>query len=91
MGENGYVVDTNDRTCSCRMWELSGIPCCHAISAIYYLKDYPYNYVAGCYKIDRCKAAYGHYLQPLNGEKLWPKDTCEPMLPPPHRRMPGRP
>jgi len=37
------------------------------------------------------KAAYGHYLQPLNGEKLWPKGTCEPMLPPPHRRMSGRP
>ena len=91
MGENGYVIDTNARTCSCRMWELSGIPCCHAISAIYYLNDDPYKYVASCFKVEMCKKAYGHYMQPLNGEKLWPKDNSQAMLPPPQRRMPGRP
>lgn len=64
---------------------------CHAILAIYYLNDNPYKYVANCFKVEMCKITYGHYMQPLNGEKLWPKDNCQAMLPPPQRRMPGRP
>lgn len=30
-------------------------------------------------------------MQSMNGEALWPQDPCEKVLPPPHRRMPGRP
>ena len=26
-----HVVDQHNRTCSCRKWDLSGIPCGHAI------------------------------------------------------------
>lgn len=28
------VVNLVARTCSCRKWEVTGIPCCHAVSAI---------------------------------------------------------
>ncbi|XP_012852893.1 PREDICTED: uncharacterized protein LOC105972477 [Erythranthe guttata] len=29
-------VNIDEKTCSCRRWQLSGIPCAHAISAMYY-------------------------------------------------------
>lgn len=35
IGGSKNVVDLGLRTCSCRRWELTGIPCKHAISAIY--------------------------------------------------------
>ena len=32
--DEGYVVDIPCKTCSCRAWELSGLPCFHAIVAM---------------------------------------------------------
>lgn len=32
-GENAFVVDLNKRTCSCREWDITGIPCIHAMSS----------------------------------------------------------
>lgn len=28
------VVNVNQRTCSCKKWEITGMPCKHAVSAI---------------------------------------------------------
>lgn len=49
------------------------------------------DYVSEWYKIRTAKSAYTYKLQPVNGVKLWPKTSCEPLLPPLARRMPGRP
>ncbi|GKB57779.1 multidrug resistance-associated protein 5 [Tanacetum coccineum] len=29
-GSEGFTIDKGKRTCSCRMWQLSGLPCVHA-------------------------------------------------------------
>ncbi|KAL2237311.1 UNVERIFIED_CONTAM: hypothetical protein Sindi_0922800, partial [Sesamum indicum] len=55
-----YAVDLSNHTCSCRKWELSGIPCKHAISAIFNQKDHPKDYIDDCYSViaykeDICK------------------------------------
>ncbi|OMO57550.1 Zinc finger, PMZ-type [Corchorus olitorius] len=34
-GRMCYIVKLDRRTCSCRYWQISGIPCCHAICAIW--------------------------------------------------------
>ncbi|GJV64238.1 multidrug resistance-associated protein 5 [Tanacetum coccineum] len=34
-GSEGFTVDEGKRTCSCRMWQLSGIPCVHATKSMY--------------------------------------------------------
>ena len=31
------TVDMGSRTCTCRKWDMSGIPCCHAFSCIFFL------------------------------------------------------
>jgi hypothetical protein len=33
-GEKTYEVNLDRRTCSCRKWDLSGLPCNHVVSAI---------------------------------------------------------
>lgn len=90
-GDDGYVVDFKTLTCSCRHWEINGIPCPHAVSAIYYMKDEPEKFMSKWYMIEVTKSAYGHYLKPLNGEKLWRRTPYDKFLPPRCRRMPGRP
>ncbi|GKA01748.1 multidrug resistance-associated protein 5 [Tanacetum coccineum] len=33
-GSEGFTVDEGKRTCSCRMWQLSGLPCVHATKRV---------------------------------------------------------
>ena len=42
--DDRFTVDLEQKTCSCRAWDLNGIPCSHGVSAIFYmnfrLEDY---------------------------------------------------
>jgi len=33
-GTNGFVVNMYAKTCTCKVWELSGIPCTHALAVM---------------------------------------------------------
>ncbi|KAF9610900.1 hypothetical protein IFM89_025434 [Coptis chinensis] len=90
-GDEKYVVDLATRSCACRMSELVGIPCRHAVTAIYSLKENPDIYVHRCYIVKVYQKAYNHFMKPLNNEKLWPVTIREIILPPLSRRMLGRP
>jgi len=39
--DHRFTVNLDERTCSCRFWQLSGLPCPHAISCIYYCGGMP--------------------------------------------------
>ncbi|KAH7867298.1 hypothetical protein Vadar_031580 [Vaccinium darrowii] len=47
-----YMVDLKAMTCGCRMWDLTGIPCKHAVSAITLNKQKPDEYIHPCYTRD---------------------------------------
>ncbi|GJW69186.1 mutator type transposase [Tanacetum coccineum] len=93
-----YVVNLNQRTCSCRKWEISGIPCKHAIAAIHDMADngndvgIPEDWVHDSYKLATWKAVYSHKVNPVNGRELWSKFDCPTTLLPPkiHPQI-GRP
>ncbi|CAL9030592.1 unnamed protein product [Prunus brigantina] len=53
-----FVVDLRAKTCSCRRWNLSGIPCPHAISAIFQRCENPIAYVDACYKLETYMKTY---------------------------------
>ncbi|XP_059461824.1 uncharacterized protein LOC132190802 [Corylus avellana] len=40
-----YVVNLLRKTCGCRQWDMTGIPCAHAVSAIWFFNANPENYV----------------------------------------------
>ncbi|GKB62529.1 mutator type transposase [Tanacetum coccineum] len=84
-----YVVNLSQKTCSCRKWEISGIPCKHAIAAIHDMADngndvgIPEDWVHDSYKLATWKAVYSHKVNPVNGRELWSKFDCPTTLLPP--------
>ncbi|KAL4281766.1 hypothetical protein GQ457_03G014140 [Hibiscus cannabinus] len=87
-----HAVDLSEHTCSCRKWQLTWIPCHHAISAIFLLDQRPDAFVDVCYKTITQQAIYNHMIEPVRGPDQWnPDTTCLPILPPVKKRPPGRP
>lgn len=67
-----FVVDLEARTCSCRRWQLNGIPCTHAIPAILGQNEDPKNYLANCYNVHTYQQVYQNHIEPINGLDQWP-------------------
>jgi hypothetical protein len=86
-----FTVDLVQKTCSCRYWQVSGIPCRHACAALFTMSDEPNNYINACFSIDQYKATYQHVLQPVEHESVWPVSPNPRPLPPRVKKMPGRP
>jgi hypothetical protein len=49
-GIDSYVVELSKKTCACRRWELTGIPCPHAIACMCFNNQNPDDYVAHWYR-----------------------------------------
>ncbi|KAK4397033.1 hypothetical protein Sango_1539900 [Sesamum angolense] len=88
---NQYSVDLEMRTCTCRIWQLSGIPCKHACSAIFNQNLQPEDMVHPYYNVDTYKQVYEHAILPISGQTLWNETGLVPPLPPNFGRGPGRP
>ena len=93
-----HVVDMEKRECSCRKWELTGIPCKHAIASLNEMADNNekvgelYTYVHKVYWLDTWKEMYSFKVEPIKGRAMWPKSDCPTTLvPPPHNKAIGRP
>ena len=92
------VVNLNERVCSCRKWEVSGIPCRHAVAVIYDMANngmdvgLPEDYVHESYKLDTWKNVYSFKINPVSGKQYWEKYECPTTLIPPKQvAKPGRP
>nr|GMD14482.1 uncharacterized protein LOC109174707 [Ipomoea batatas] len=86
-----YRVDLMNRNCSCRRWDLTGIPCSHAIAAIRKQRESPEDYVHNCYTVEAYLRAYEPAIQPILSSVLWPKSNLPDPLPPKYKAQPGRP
>lgn len=87
---SSYSVNLKERTCSCRRYQLSGIPCFHASSAILLIKHKLEDYVHDCYHISTYLKTYENLLKPLNGKELWEKSNKTPLTAPIVEVQPGR-
>ncbi|XP_056690313.1 uncharacterized protein [Spinacia oleracea] len=90
-GENQYVVNLQARTCGCYRWDLTGIPCCHAFRCIMRNRADPEDYVHKAYTKEAFLLAYAPVFYPMPGMKQWEKTKSPHPLPPPFRKMAGRP
>lgn len=86
-----WVVDMVGKKCTCRRWELNGIPCTHGCQALFSMNEKPEDKVDPCCLKSSYVKAYCHQLRPMNGSLYWPKTGYPDILPPKARRMPGRP
>ncbi|KAK9929543.1 hypothetical protein M0R45_026638 [Rubus argutus] len=89
MGGSKYVVDLEARTCACRRWDLSGIPCKHDVAAINFMRMKPEDFVHECYLKKTYMAIYSNTIKPLNGMNLWPRSDEATILPPQYTRQPA--
>ncbi|XP_030468735.2 uncharacterized protein LOC115687352 [Syzygium oleosum] len=86
LDDDRFVVDLAGKTCACREWGISGIPCRHAICCITLMKLDIDDYVDDCFKKDAYERCYQFPFPAMNGKKMWPKVNGEPIKPPPYRR-----
>jgi hypothetical protein len=85
-----FVVSLPDRTCSCRVWQGSGIPCKHAIA---YITSIPgaklEDYVDEYFSINKFKAAYEGSIPSIPDKTMWPKATHGFFMHPPLLKSTG--
>ncbi|CAH1433328.1 unnamed protein product [Lactuca virosa] len=86
-----FKVDLEARTCTCRLWDLSGIPCVHTNVAINYIHKTTDGYINECFSKDGFIECYQSNKMPVNGSNLWEQTPFQKPLPPIARRMRGRP
>ena len=92
------VVNLNARKCSCRKWEVSGIPCRHVVACIHDMADndmdvgLPESWVHKSYTLETWKEVYSFKVNPVQGPQFWEKFDCPTTLLPP-KQVPqiGRP
>lgn len=89
--DNRHTVHLNSSRCTCRKWDLTGIPCQHAICAIYSAEKEPQDYMSHWYREKTYMKAYQYMMQPVPGKILWTDTGKEEIVPPPYRKLPGRP
>ncbi|GJS94129.1 multidrug resistance-associated protein 5 [Tanacetum coccineum] len=88
----GFIVDKGKRTCSCRMWQLSGLPCVHGTMVIFLINRILESYVPAWFKTYMYFVAYHNYIKPVPDMNFWPDQSMYSIvLPPKLRKMLGRP
>uniref|UniRef100_A0A8R7UUS5 SWIM-type domain-containing protein n=1 Tax=Triticum urartu TaxID=4572 RepID=A0A8R7UUS5_TRIUA len=76
-----YEVNIQKEECSCRAWQLSGIPCRHGAECLRYERIKPEVVVNKCYSIGAFKAAYGKVIMPCSDPRVWPRTNGPPVAP----------
>jgi hypothetical protein len=86
-----YEVRIDKMECSCRAWQLSGIPCRHACAAFRAERIKPESVVHKCYSIEAFKATYSEVIMPCSDPRMWKKMNGPPIRPPKYDKQVGRP
>ncbi|KAG8377901.1 hypothetical protein BUALT_Bualt08G0081700 [Buddleja alternifolia] len=91
MYDGRYVVDIERKTCSCRKWELTGIPCVHGVCCIASFGRVPEDYVHEFHSTTMYQKAYKYIINPVRGPHQWPQTGTPTVSGPGTIRLPGRP
>lgn len=78
-------------TCACRRWDLSGIPCRHALRVVQDKKTYrTEDLISHWYLTSTWQAQYSDNIKPMNGMKFWNASGEETIEPPARDKSKGR-
>jgi hypothetical protein len=81
--DEAFGVNLANRTCTCKWWILSGLPCVHAVAAFTFTKQDPANGVSSYYKKQMWIDTYSHFIKTVGGSSMWPnklKKKCGQIL-----------
>ncbi|GKV08616.1 hypothetical protein SLEP1_g20223 [Rubroshorea leprosula] len=86
-----FLVNLRDQTCSCRVWQLNGIPCRHGMLVIQHRHENYEDYMHPCYRKQAYIDTYKHEIIPIDGMQLWADSGMPEVDPPIPKNTPGRP
>ncbi|XP_062112870.1 uncharacterized protein LOC133824026 [Humulus lupulus] len=86
-----YYVDLKQMKCSCRKWELTSIPCSHAVAAIWQRREDPETYVSKWYMKEYYLKAYSQQIFPIRNQDEWPITGNVGLIKPISKIQLGRP
>jgi hypothetical protein len=86
-----HIVDLTAKTCDCRRWQLTGIPCCHAVSCLRHERITPESVLPNCYSLEAYNSAYAYSIWPCKDKSEWEKMNGPDVLPPVYEKRVGRP
>jgi hypothetical protein len=84
-------VDIDKKTCTCRLWQISGMPCRHAIASMASWGLQPEEFVHNWLKMPAFKAAYEEFIRPCRSQHFWTTTEFVAPIPPLIKRKAGRP
>ncbi|XP_022873477.1 uncharacterized protein LOC111392377 [Olea europaea var. sylvestris] len=93
-GRSAFVVDIEQRTCTCRTLQFDLLPCPHVLAVIANTRRDPYDYCSYYYTGDAYLNAYQDSVYPVGNQEEWtvPEEVQpEIVLPPNQKRSCGRP
>ncbi|XP_022897546.1 uncharacterized protein LOC111411223 [Olea europaea var. sylvestris] len=72
-----FVVDIEQRTCTCRILQVDLLPCPHALAVIANTRKYPYDYCSYYYTRDTYLNAHQDSVYPIGNQEEWivPKEV----------------
>ena len=69
-----FVVNLQERTCSCRAWQVFGLPCKHVIAFITAIPGEKIeDHVDSYYSVESFRAAYDGRIPAIPNKSMWPK------------------
>ncbi|PWA83528.1 Aminotransferase-like mobile domain-containing protein [Artemisia annua] len=79
-----WEVILDERKCTCRVWQVKGLPCVHAAAFIAFLRDYNWEkYVDEYFTIEKLKEAYAMEIAPMLAMNEWVHtETGQKIYPP---------
>ncbi|KAI9194723.1 hypothetical protein LWI28_008666 [Acer negundo] len=86
-----FIVNLITRSCDCGLWEVSGIPCKHAMAVITAKRLSAEDYVDAYLTKAAYLRTYSYVIHPIPSQSQWPEVQHPEVLPPEKKRLPGRP
>ncbi|ONK66541.1 uncharacterized protein A4U43_C06F9260 [Asparagus officinalis] len=90
-GNTIYVVNLGSWECTCRRWQISGLPCQHAIAVCNRVNRSVYDYCSKYFTTEFYHATYSESIIPIPGVESIEFNNGANLFPPPARRNPQRP
>ncbi|KAJ7955333.1 Protein FAR1-RELATED SEQUENCE like [Quillaja saponaria] len=93
-GESAEIVDIDHWDCSCKGWQITGLPCSHAVAVCECIGRSPYDYCSRYLTVENFRLTYEQSIYPVpNVDSQVQNESNQPVIvmPPPTKRPPGRP
>ncbi|KAL4307676.1 uncharacterized protein [Arachis hypogaea] len=84
-------VNLYKRTCTCNVWQLTGMPCRHDVAAIAKMGLKAKDFVHKWLTMEAIRTIYSHCIKSVNNEEYWTSTDAPRPLPPTIKRAAHRP